>query len=98
MGWECTKKAQVRRVRVKSNWTEMDMANIGNKRMERKIWRQGKTEVKWEKCSFEGWRKDQRSSGLESTKRRSKYVSLLDLSCMILLHKILIIHTPASFY
>lgn len=54
---------------MKSNWTEMDMANIGNVRMERKTWREGKREVNWEKCSFEGWRKDQRSSGLESTKR-----------------------------
>lgn len=38
MGWECPRETQVRGARVKSNWTEMDMANI---RMER-------GEVQWE--------------------------------------------------
>lgn len=67
--------------------TGTDMANTGNKDGEADmIWREGKREVKWEKCSFEGWRKDQRSSGLESTKRKINFVSLRDLSSMILLH------------
>lgn len=74
MGWECARKAEVRRARAKRNWTEMDMANIGNIRMGRKTWREGKRDVKWKKWSFEGWRKDQRSLGLESTKRKSKCV------------------------
>lgn len=64
------KKSTGEKGQSEEKWT--NVANIGNIRMERKTWREGKNEVKWEKCSFEGWRKDQRSSGLESTKRKSK--------------------------
>lgn len=37
MGWECNKKSTgEKRARMKSNCTDMDMANTGNVRLERK--------------------------------------------------------------
>lgn len=52
----------------------------GNVRMERKTSFGERGGGRLNECRFGGWRKDHRRSGLDSTKRKSKFVSLLDIS------------------